>query len=258
MAVPFCFAQGARPLELKGRVPFKIDSIVKMTIMSVMESSAGQAFAGVEVLDPRARTAQARRARTQSRILAAAIRVFTTQDRYGLVIEDFIRAAGISRGTFYNYFRSIDELFEAASRSLEDDLMVSIETELAPLSDPVDRLATGVRLWLAKAASDREWCAFVAQNDRRGTLVDQSVMEDLRDGRALGRFRFPSVESARDLLVGTVREAMVRMAAGGVPAGHGDAIARAILGALGLEAAAVDAQMNRPLPSMRRPARTID
>ena len=223
-----------------------------------MESATDQVLTAADGPDHRSRVAQARRARTQSRILAAAIRVFTTEGRYGLVIDDFIRAAGISRGTFYNYFRSVDELFEAASRSLEDDLMVSIETELAPLTDPVDRLATGVRLWLAKAASDREWCAFVAQNDRRGTLVDQSVMKDLGDGRALGKFRFPSVEAARDLLVGTVREAMVRMAAGGVPAGHGDAVARAILGALGLDAAAIAAQMNRALPPMRRPARTIE
>ncbi|HET8691066.1 MAG TPA: TetR/AcrR family transcriptional regulator [Steroidobacteraceae bacterium] len=222
-----------------------------------MESELHQAFTAAAGQDHRSRVAQARRTRTRSRILTAAIGVFVTQGRYGLVVEDFIRAAGVSRGTFYNYFRSVDELFEAASRMLEDDLMLSIESALAPLSDPVDRLATGVRLWLAKAAKDREWCAFVAQNDRRGTLVDESVMKDLRDGRALGAFRIPSIEAARDLLVGTVREAMVRMAAGGMPPGYANAIARSILGALGLDAAAVDARMSRPLPPMRRAVRTI-
>lgn len=205
----------------------------------------------------RSQVARERRAQTQARILAAAIRVFTTRGRYGLVIEDFIRAAGISRGTFYNYFRSVDELFEAASRWLEDDLMVSIETELTPLTDPVDRLATGVRLWLKKAASDREWCAFVAQNDRRGALVDRSVMKDLRDGRALRSFRFTSVDAARDLLIGTVREAMVRMSAGNAPRGHASAVARTVLGALGLDAASVEAQMRRPLPPMRRGPQTL-
>jgi AcrR family transcriptional regulator len=225
--------------------------------MSSMDSESGQAVTASEGADHRSRVAQARRARTQARILAAAVRVFATQDRYGLVIEDFIRAAGVSRGTFYNYFPSVDALFEATSRWLEDDLMVSIETELAALADPVDRLATGVRLWLKKAETDREWCAFVAQNDRRGDNVDQSVLRDLADGRDAGAFRFASIEAARDLLVGTVREAMVRLAAGDAPTGYPDAVARTVLAGLGLDARTIDSRMDRALPPMRRRARTI-
>jgi AcrR family transcriptional regulator len=222
-----------------------------------MESAADQAFTATDGASHRSRIGEARRARTKARILAAAVRVFTTKGRYGLVIDDFIEAAGISRGTFYNYFPSVDALFEAASRSLEDDLMVSIETELAALTDPVDRLATGVRLWMKKAATDREWCAFVAQNDRRGENVEQSVLRDLADGREAGAFRFASIEAARDLLVGTLREAMVRLARGPVAPGHADDVARIVLAGLGLEPRAIEMQMKRRLPPMRRPARTI-
>lgn len=225
--------------------------------MSQMESAADQEFTATDGVSHRSRIGEARRARTRARILAAAVRVFTRKGRYGLVIDDFIEAAGISRGTFYNYFPSVDALFEAASRSLEDDLMVSIETELAALTDPVDRLATGVRLWMKKAESDREWCAFVAQNDRRGENVEQSVLRDLADGRAAGAFRFSSIEAARDLLVGTLREAMVRLARGPVPPGHADDVARIVLAGLGLEPRAIEMQMKRGLPPMRRPARTI-
>ena len=221
-----------------------------------MESTVDQAFTTADG-GHRSRVAQARRARTRARILAAAVRVFTTKGRYGLVIDDFIQAAGVSRGTFYNYFPSVDALFEEASRWLEDDLMVSIETALAPLSDPVDRLATGVRLWLKKAEADREWCAFVAQNDRRGENVEQSVMRDLADGRDAGAFRFASIDAARDLLVGTLREAMVRLARGGATPRHADEVARTVLAGLGLEPDAIDEQMNRALPPMRRPARSI-
>jgi hypothetical protein len=42
-----------------------------------------------------------------------------------------------------------------------------------------------------------------------------------------------------------------------MPPGYANAIARSILGALGLDAAAVDARMSRPLPPMRRAVRTI-
>lgn len=221
-----------------------------------MESAVDQAFTASEG-DHRSRVAQARRTRTRARILAAAVRVFTTKGRYGLVIDDFIQAAGVSRGTFYNYFPSVDALFEEASRWLEDDLMVSIETALTPLADPVDRLSTGVRLWLKKAEADREWCAFVAQNDRRGENVEQSVLRDLADGRDAGAFRFASLDAARDLLVGTLREAMVRLSRGGATPKHSDDVARTVLAGLGLEPRAIEGQMNRALPPMRRPARTI-
>lgn len=195
--------------------------------------------------------------RTQARILASAVRVFATKGRYGLVIDDFIQAAGISRGTFYNYFPSVDALFEAASRSLEDDLIVSIETELAALTDPVDRLVTGVRLWLKKAETDRDWCAFVAQNDQRGERVEQSLGGDLVNGLAQGAFRFASLDAARDLVVGTLRESMVRLSRGRVPPGYADDIARTVLAGLGLDPRVIDDRMSRPLPPMRRPTRTI-
>jgi AcrR family transcriptional regulator len=205
----------------------------------------------------RTRTGQERRARTQARILAAAVRVFATRDPHALVIEDFIRAAGISRGTFYNYFRSVDEVFEAASRWLEDDLIVSIEAELAALSDPVDRLVTGIRLWMKKAESDREWCAFVAGSGARGEKVEQSLTGDLHGSRDAGALEFPSVAVARDLVVGTLREAMVRMTRERVEPGYPEEVARLVLRGLGLDAREIAARMARPLPAMRRPSRTV-
>ena len=33
------------------------------------------------------------------------------------VVDDFVKAAGVSRGTFYNYFKSTSELFEAIAAS---------------------------------------------------------------------------------------------------------------------------------------------
>jgi len=214
-------------------------------------------MSSLEARPRRSRAAQARRERTRTLILAAAMRAFTAKSRYVLVIDDFIRAAGISRGTFYNYFPSVDALFEATSQWLEDDLIDSIETELAALSDPVERLTTGVRLWLKKAERDRGWCAFVAQNDRRGDRVEASLGGDLRNGLAQGSFRFANLEAARDLVVGTLREAMVRMARGCISSRYADGVARTVLAGLGLEPRAIEIQMGRALPSMRRPARAI-
>src|SRR5215472_11412241 len=85
-------------------------------------------------VDHRTRVGQARRARTQARIIAAALRVFTEHGPQDPpVIDDFIRAAGVARGTFYNYYKSVGELLEATRKWLEDDFIESIEAEVASL-----------------------------------------------------------------------------------------------------------------------------
>lgn len=205
----------------------------------------------------RTRVGQERRARTQTRIVAAALRVFASKGADAPVIDDFIREAGIARGTFYNYFTRTEELLVAVSRSLEDDLMQSIEAEMGDLQDPVLRLATGVRLWLSWARADRVWCAFIVRSRFRGPLVERQLTADLKGGRRAGAFVYPNVETARDLVVGTVLEAMHRIMTKRVPAAYTDGVARAILQGLGLEARAIEKAMTRRLPALRRPVRPL-
>lgn len=198
-----------------------------------------------------------RRARTHARILEAALRVFAAKGPQAPVIGDFIAAAGVARGTFYNYYDSVEELLQATTRWLEEDLMVSIERELDGLADPVDRLTMGVRLWLRKAEMDAVWCAFVARAVTHGDVVEETLERDLRDGLRSGGFSFGSVAAARDLVVGTLHEAMRRMAAGRVPARFTEDVARAVFRGLGMPARKVEAVLRRPVPAFRRETRRV-
>jgi len=209
------------------------------------------------VVGHRTRVGMERRARTKARILAAAMRVFAEKGPDAPVIDDFIREAGVARGTFYNYFTRTDQLLVAVSRSLEDDLMLSIEEEIAGLEGPIERLATGVRLWLRWARSDPVWCAFIVRSRFRGRLVERQLTADLRDGRLAGSFEFPSIRIGRDLVVGTILEAMHRIMTSPVSTAYADGVARAILRGLGLEAHTIRRLLARPLPKLRRPVRTL-
>lgn len=204
--------------------------------------------------DHRTRVGRERRARTRRRILAAALVVFAEKGREAPVIDDFIKAAGVARGTFYNHFRTTDELLAATSKWLEDELILAIEAQIGALEDPVKRLATGVRLWLRWAQADRTACGFVVNSRFRGPLVEETVAADLRGGRRAGIFRFRSVEAARDLLVGTILEAMRRMLISKVPRSYPDDVARLILGGLGVGERGVDRLLAQPVPELRLPA----
>jgi AcrR family transcriptional regulator len=198
-------------------------------------------------VDHRARVGRERCDRTHGQILAAAVEVFARKGPDAPVIEDFIRAAGVARGTFYNYYRSTEELLQAASRRLEDELILAIEMEMSALTDPVQRLTMGIRLWMKKARSDPEWCSFTVRNRRHGALVERQLTRDLRAGLRAGAFSFQDVQVARDLVVGTIREAMGRMMDGGSSATHIDDVAAMILRALGLREHTITRALKMPL-----------
>lgn len=191
------------------------------------------------------------------RIIDTALKVFAEKGLDVPVIDDFVKAAGIARGTYYNYYRSTAELLAAASQLLENDMIESIEAEIGALEDPVVRLTTGVRLWLHKAATDPHWCGFMIRTFHRGHLVEKMLDADLSKGIRTGAFRIPSATSARDLVVGTILEAMRRFNARSVPERYTEDVTRIILTGLGLSRGAVDKAMRLPLPTMRRTTRSI-
>lgn len=198
---------------------------------------------------------QRRRARTRNHIIGCALVVFAEKGPDAPVIDDFIRAAGIARGTFYNHFTSTQELLEAATRLLEDQVMRSTLSAIGEVADPVHRLALGIRLWLHWARSDATGCAFVVRNRFRGALVEQQVAADLRGGLEAGTFSFSGVEAARDLLVGTILEAMHRLMTSRVPRTFTDDVARLILQGLGVDKRRIARLMAEPLPPFEQPLR---
>lgn len=202
--------------------------------------------------DHRTRVGRERRARTRQRIIAAALGVIAERGPDAPVIEDFIHAAGVARGTFYNHFTTTEELLAATSSWLEDALIESIEAVIGNIDDPVRRAATGMRLWLHLSRRDRVFCAFVVRSRFRGAAVERTLALDLGAALQSGRMTAPSVELARDLVVGAIREAQSRMMSARVPATYPDDVVRLILRALGVGARGIDALLAVPVPSVVR------
>ena len=183
----------------------------------------------------------------RERIIAAAIPVFAQQGPDAPVIDDFITAAGIARGTFYCHFKSTEELLVAASTATEDALMAVAWPRIKQETKPERRLAVGVRMWLARAQIDPVLCAFVVRNRIRTQLVETELARDIGDGIRAGSLRVTSIEAGRDLLVGTVREAMARMMSGPTPPAYVDEVMRSILRGLGVNASSTERLLAMPL-----------
>lgn len=155
---------------------------------------------------------QNRRIKTKVRIIKSALSVFAEKGPDAPVIDDFIKAAGIARGTFYNYYNNTKELLKATSDWLSDDVMDSIEIEVKEIQEPALRLGVGIRYWLMKANTDPDWCKFVS-NVWIGDWHERVIppKRDLELAINSGELGCNSLECSWDLTLGTIRQAMIRM-----------------------------------------------
>jgi AcrR family transcriptional regulator len=199
-------------------------------------------------VDHRTRVGLERSARTETRILEAALRVFAERGPDAPVIDEFVQAAGIARGTFYNYFDSVEALLRATSEWTTRELVESIEHALADLEGPTLRFGVGLRLFFAYAQRDPLWSRFVARVWFVGGL--ELPLRDIGDGIRRGHFRVPGGDAAHDLVFGGLREALRRIGAGRVPPAFGDQVAATCLQALGADPARIAAALAHPLPAI--------
>jgi AcrR family transcriptional regulator len=162
----------------------------------------------------RTRQAQVKRERMLARLLSATMEVCGDTGRRGAaVIDDVVRAAGVSRGAFYWYFNSLDEAIEALGRQLADEIIAETRALFLDQDRPVVlRAALGGQVMLCRARMDRTWARYLSNIH---VLLDDSafvtgVRRNLEVGRADGVFRFTSLNMAVDFQIGAVMGAIRR------------------------------------------------
>ena len=201
--------------------------------------------------DHRTRVGRDRSARTKVRILGAALEVFAEKGPDAPVVDDFIRAAGIARGTFYNHFQSVEQLLEAASIWTIDSAVEAIDEALGGIESSGFRFGTGIRLFLASAEANPIWCRFVARVWKLGQL--EVPRRDLRDGVKSGEFHCPSVDAGMDVVLGGIRQALFRIGSEQAPRDYRDRVIEVCLQALGAAPELIRQVVAQDLPPMDRP-----
>lgn len=194
------------------------------------------------------------RERTRELLLDAAARVFARKGAGAAAIHEIAAEAGVANGTFYNYFRTREELLEATSLRLALRLHAAIAVSRAALADPAERVAIGCRRFVLQAADDPVWAAALLRvwysTATPSAAAADPLLADLRVGRRADRLRYPSETAAVDLVQGTVLAGM-RSVLDGAPAGrHASAVAALVLRGFGVPPDEADAIATRPLPPL--------
>jgi AcrR family transcriptional regulator len=210
--------------------------------------------ASLVVADHRVRVGAQRREETRLRLLESALTVFTEKGPDAAVIDDFIAAAGVSRGTFYNYFKTTTELMLALATAMSDEVLQIVDPIVLKYNDPVQRFATGTRLYMQMALRYPLWGSFITRVGTRiatrGQLIDVYLTRDLTSALDARRIKVDSVLVARDIVLGSIFYGIETMLTEPTRDHHPEHMMRSVLVGLGVEAAQAEkiAFMELPPP----------
>jgi len=104
-----------------------------------------------------------RPSRARARIYNAALRLFAESGGSAISVSDLADAAGIARGTIYNNVSEPKNLLGEVAGALSQEMLLRTEATMLTITDPVERMATGVRLFVRRAHEDHNWGRFMVQ-----------------------------------------------------------------------------------------------
>ena len=210
--------------------------------------------------DHRSRNARRKRVTTRSRLLAAVMHVHSDRaDRPVAAVDDVLRITGLSRGTFYKYFTSMQQALDALGELLADEMTTGLMPVYDEIEPPLQRVAAGLHLFLRRGGTDVVWGMFIAHTDYPGgqTVLLSNIRHDLEAGRDRGMLRFASTELAIDFLLGVTKSGIHHLIRHGPSAARLFELSRMILIGLGAESraadeaiAAVDAHLGAKAPGL--------
>lgn len=194
--------------------------------------------------------------RTRARIRDAALRVMADKGVDGTSISDLASAAGVSRGTIYNYFPNVREVMRHIAAEISTEFSEAVDAANAPITDPAQRIANGMRQHFVRAARQPDWGRFMARfANSEETLrdnVQQHLFRDLSAGVQSGRFTLQADRMlALAVVIGgsttTMMQAIVDKM---LPDGTGEQVVELILRQLGVPVDEAHDIARAPLPSL--------
>ncbi|MGP0100643.1 MAG: TetR/AcrR family transcriptional regulator [Solirubrobacteraceae bacterium] len=142
---------------------------------------------------PRAETrVERRKARTRAGLLAAARQLFAAHGLEHTTIAQIAEHADIAIGSFYNYFRTKEELLDALLEEELSQQLALLELRQAHVEDPAEKISIAHRHLVRAAQSDSDWAWLLVRLEipfrAAWPVLGHSARRDLRSGIESGRF----------------------------------------------------------------------
>jgi len=199
-----------------------------------------------------------RKARTRAGLLASARHLFANQGVEETTIGEIAEQADTGVGSFYNYFRTKDDVIAAL---LEEELSRELEVlqgRQAGIQDPAERVAVAHRSLLNSVREDFDLGWLFVRLDVTHevglAVMRPAALRDLKDGVKSGRFEVSDVEVAWRASAGALLGVMQGALRGEIGPTGDAAHAEGVLRSFGVPPDEAAEIARRPLPPAGAPA----
>jgi AcrR family transcriptional regulator len=193
-----------------------------------------------------------RRRQTRARLIRAAAALFARQGADNTRINEITDEADVGYGSFYNHFKSKEEIVEAVLAETLAAQGAAVAALTQGLEDPAEVVAVAHRHFVELARVDPDWAWLLIRLDLSQKLAIGSLgpfaEQDIAAGIKAGRFRVANRRIAMLDAGGALLAVMREVLDGRAPKDAGRLHAEGVLRLLGLKDEEAAEVARRPMP----------
>lgn len=121
-----------------------------------------------------------RAARTRASLLAAGFELLVERPIDAIPIDDLVAKAGVAKGSFFNHFKDKNDFAAAIAKEVRLELEALVAKANETVSDPVERIAGGMRVGLEFAIRQPKRSMALLRSMGTPTMREHPLNEGLR------------------------------------------------------------------------------
>ena len=206
------------------------------------------------------KVSSSKRQATRQLLLDAARDLVLERGHDRVSIEEITDRARVSKGTFYNYFDTKQDVFTAVAQGLKAQLAADLVTTTDPIKDPAMKVAITLKFYFYQSLDNQDWREFTRFTGLTELYLEQASeerIEDLQSGVKAGRFKGDNVYFTESLIKGMSRHVVSAIDQGQVGRDASDYAIRSILQMLGLPEIVAKALTQTRLPPIAAQRRRV-
>ena len=208
----------------------------------------------LKIQDHRIRVAASRREEMQNSLLFSALALASDTSIHEIDVDDIIRHAEVSRGSFYKYFPSVQALIPALANQLAHELTAEIDAVTHQIPSTAARLVITAKLTVRRLVRVKVLGNFLIQlpwpSQNPEVNVFKNISSDIELGIKEGLFTKMPVSIGCNLFIGSLIGGIHAMLGKSSSASYENKVLYPALIGLGLAAETAGELLKAPVPAL--------
>lgn len=191
------------------------------------------------VIARRAKVAALRKERSRRALLGAAFELLGQESGRINNVDAVIARAGVTRGTFYNHFVSLDELLAHLSWEITHDFNLEVLQYLGTINSPAEEATIFTKAYLGRTEKDPKWGWGMVNLSSYGPILGAASHKmcerNVKRGMESGEYSCLTRRAGCDIALGSLFAAMNTILLHGNSRGHISSVVIGVLRALGVK-----------------------